>query len=119
MNKRDESDAIQAMSNATVALKTQEAVIKELRDRIAAIEAQNMKLIEALAAKKQEPWYTPYIGNGSYTTTRGSCLHDNCPTCHGTGTGPFGPCVHGISCPCPKCSPTCSAANYTTTGAVQ
>jgi len=35
------------------------------------------------------------------------CLHDSCPNCFGTGVrldGGF--CVHNISCPCPKCSPT-------------
>lgn len=35
------------------------------------------------------------------------CMHDQCTECHGTGiksTG--GPCIHGISCPCPKCTPT-------------
>ncbi len=35
------------------------------------------------------------------------CLHDQCPQCHGTGLTFYGPCVHGISCPCPKCTPTC------------
>ena len=36
------------------------------------------------------------------------CLHDLCPTCHGTGRDDMGRiCVHMISCPCPKCSPTC------------
>lgn len=33
------------------------------------------------------------------------CMHDSCPTCHGTGVGMHGPCIHAISCPCPKCSP--------------
>lgn len=36
------------------------------------------------------------------------CMHDNCSMCHGTGIkidGSF--CVHMISCPCPKCSPSC------------
>jgi hypothetical protein len=36
------------------------------------------------------------------------CMHETCPECDGTGikkTGGF--CVHGISCPCPKCSATC------------
>lgn len=33
------------------------------------------------------------------------CLHDNCPQCNGTGVSILGPCVHMISCPCPKCSP--------------
>lgn len=33
------------------------------------------------------------------------CMHDQCSTCHGTGVDAFGnACVHGISCPCPKCS---------------
>lgn len=35
------------------------------------------------------------------------CLHTQCPTCKGSGfnleTGE--PCVHFISCTCPKCSP--------------
>lgn len=48
-----------------------------------------------------------------YVTERGNanwrpCLHDQCPTCHGTGISIYGGmCVHGISCPCPKCSATC------------
>ncbi len=34
------------------------------------------------------------------------CLHDGCPDCLGTGIKRDGSmCVHGISCPCPKCSP--------------
>lgn len=33
------------------------------------------------------------------------CLHDACPRCHGTGVTRHGPCVHMISCPCPKCRP--------------
>lgn len=36
------------------------------------------------------------------------CLHEQCPSCHGTGIGiDGGPCVHMISCPCPKCTPRC------------
>lgn len=35
------------------------------------------------------------------------CLHDSCPECLGTGIKKDGTmCVHYISCPCPKCSPT-------------
>ncbi len=34
------------------------------------------------------------------------CLHDSCPDCLGTGVKRIGGmCVHGISCPCPKCTP--------------
>lgn len=36
------------------------------------------------------------------------CMHDSCPECVGTGIRKDGsPCVHGISCPCPKCTPRC------------
>lgn len=42
------------------------------------------------------------VNNGNWRP----CLHDLCPTCHGTGLDTFGrTCVHGISCPCPKCVP--------------
>lgn len=35
------------------------------------------------------------------------CLHDSCPDCLGTGIKRDGSmCIHGISCPCPKCSPS-------------
>lgn len=34
------------------------------------------------------------------------CMHDMCPSCHGTGVKIDGTvCIHGISCQCPKCSP--------------
>jgi hypothetical protein len=34
------------------------------------------------------------------------CLHQSCPNCHGTGVGKTGlPCVHALSCPCPRCTP--------------
>ena len=34
------------------------------------------------------------------------CLHDSCPDCLGTGIKRDGGiCIHGISCPCPKCTP--------------
>lgn len=36
------------------------------------------------------------------------CLHDQCTSCHGTGIDGNGrSCIHMISCPCPKCSPSC------------
>lgn len=35
------------------------------------------------------------------------CMHDSCPTCHGTGVDSMGrACVHSLSCPCPKCTST-------------
>lgn len=37
-----------------------------------------------------------------------SCMHLTCPECHGTGIKPCGgACIHMLSCPCPRCSPTC------------
>lgn len=37
-----------------------------------------------------------------------ACMHDQCPDCHGAGVRLDGSmCVHGLSCPCPKCTPTC------------
>lgn len=36
------------------------------------------------------------------------CFHDSCPSCIGTGVKSDGsPCVHNISCPCPKCTTYC------------
>jgi len=33
------------------------------------------------------------------------CMHDACTQCLGTGVRADGSaCIHGISCPCPKCS---------------
>ena len=38
------------------------------------------------------------------------CMHDSCPRCHGTGVKLDGSeCIHGLCCPCPKCSPRCAA----------
>lgn len=35
------------------------------------------------------------------------CMHDQCTECHGTGIRRGGGmCIHGISCPCPKCTPS-------------
>ena len=35
------------------------------------------------------------------------CAHDNCMSCHGTGITITGsPCVHMLTCSCPKCSPS-------------
>ena len=40
---------------------------------------------------------------------RQRCLHDGCSECVGTGVRKNGgACVHMISCPCPRCSPTCT-----------
>lgn len=43
----------------------------------------------------------------SYTTNTEQCLHESCERCNGTGVDKTTktPCVHMISCPCPKCTP--------------
>jgi hypothetical protein len=36
------------------------------------------------------------------------CLHNCCPRCNGLGVREDGsPCIHFLSCNCPKCSPRC------------
>ena len=45
--------------------------------------------------------------NQQFTPPWRPCMHDSCPECQGTGVRLDGStCVHMISCPCPKCSPT-------------
>lgn len=35
------------------------------------------------------------------------CIHKSCTSCHGSGRKEDGTsCIHGISCPCKKCSPS-------------
>lgn len=49
--------------------------------------------LEAVRQGSQRPWQP--------------CMHDQCTQCHGTGVKLDGStCVHFMSCPCPKCSPT-------------
>ena len=62
----------------------------------------------------------PHSGNGKWNhiwefTVRpvpsfkrnSDCIHDNCSSCDGTRIRKdgLGPCVHMMSCSCPKCSP--------------
>lgn len=43
------------------------------------------------------------------------CMHDACTECVGTGIKKDGtPCIHFISCPCPKCNPRCCSNNVGT-----
>lgn len=54
------------------------------------------------------PLYIPLMTRSTWTgddLTAPTCIHDNCSTCHGSVIGPYGTCVHMISCPCPKCTP--------------
>lgn len=58
---------------------------------------------EDLARRQKEHLYNISRRNDSNWQP---CLHDSCPSCLGTGVRSDGtPCIHGISCPCPKCSP--------------
>lgn len=71
------------------------------------IEFQNASLINALASRPFNPDYTNPIVTTSGNWSIG-CINDGCPTCGGSGKDGMGrPCVHMISCPCPKCSPQC------------
>jgi hypothetical protein len=48
------------------------------------------------------------LGEFIYQPPPSDCMHDNCPTCKGTGYNAYGGrCVHGIACPCAKCRITC------------
>lgn len=59
---------------------------------------------EADLKRRQEEHLKSVFPNKRWQT----CLHDGCPNCHGTGFSKFGGiCVHNLSCPCPKCSPSC------------
>lgn len=38
---------------------------------------------------------------------RNTCLHDTCQSCKGTGRDELGrACIHHLSCPCRRCTPT-------------
>lgn len=62
----------------------------------------------------QEPWkiiptnetLVPWLFDTKEVGTE--CLHMKCPMCKGTGVKYDGSiCVHGLSCPCKRCSPYC------------
>lgn len=53
-----------------------------------------------------EYWHYTQVWDNYKTNKKQECLHDQCPECHGTGVKKDGtPCIHYISCPCPKCTP--------------
>lgn len=50
----------------------------------------------------------PMFVSGGFTGDGAQrCLHDSCSECGGTGIkrNGGGACIHGISCPCQKCTP--------------
>lgn len=56
---------------------------------------------EARLAERKRQHLEKVFGGGGWRP----CLHDQCPDCHGTGINTQGRvCIHGISCPCPKCA---------------
>lgn len=68
------------------------------------------KLIKEIKKREKEN-KIPILHRAPYTKVipnkpSSPCLHDNCPQCHGTGIGLIGTCIHMVSCPCPKCTPT-------------
>lgn len=70
------------------------------------------KLLNIDEVYLKNPSWLPYMPQIVYENTNkyskaSNCMHDNCPECNGSGvkkTG--GACIHSISCPCPKCTPT-------------
>lgn len=47
------------------------------------------------------------LPTGKYENETQNCLHEGCPDCHGTGRDKDGRiCIHHLSCPCKKCTPT-------------
>ena len=50
--------------------------------------------------KSEFPWAEKFK-----ETKADNCLHNTCQDCKGTGIKQNGgPCVHYLSCPCPKCT---------------
>jgi hypothetical protein len=56
--------------------------------------------------RRRQQQHLDSINNGRFNNWQ-PCMHDNCPECIGTGIKHDGSmCIHMISCPCPKCTPT-------------
>ena len=52
--------------------------------------------------RRQQEHLSKVYGNRPFKP----CLHDQCPSCRGTGVKFDGSsCIHGLACSCPKCSP--------------
>jgi len=71
-----------------------------------------VKQLKRIADQQEEllkrQCYPLYLVDTSGTKESSDCMHDNCSNCRGTGQSKFGGmCVHGMSCPCPKCSVVC------------
>lgn len=60
--------------------------------------------------RKQEAHLSRIVPFGqSFQPAWRPCMHEQCPSCVGTGiTSTGSPCVHMISCPCPRCTPSYS-----------
>lgn len=56
--------------------------------------------------RRRQQQHLDNIKNGRINNWQ-PCMHDSCPECVGTGIKSDGSmCIHMISCPCPKCTPT-------------
>lgn len=62
------------------------------------------KLKGSTFGKDETTYHSPF------TQVERPCLHTSCSNCNGTGSFYFkgikGPCLHMVSCPCPRCSGT-------------
>lgn len=92
-----------------------EQYVKELEQRLQRLEIiieglKNnpfFKLNYPINSPITEPVPDPCEKAWNFPRGDGTCMHDNCPTCGGTGVRKdgLGSCIHMISCPCPKCTP--------------
>ncbi len=66
----------------------------------------NRKQYEEDLRQRQEEHLKSIYKNNNDNNWR-ICFHDNCPECIGTGIKKDGSaCIHGIACPCSKCTPS-------------
>lgn len=85
---------------------TTDSSVEPLKNKYEAVGSVDRKTYEEVLRQRQEE----HLRSLKQHCDRNwrPCLHDSCPECVGTGIRRDGSaCVHMISCPCPKCSPTC------------
>lgn len=77
-----------------------------MKNKINMFKTQEQEEYERDLAKRQsEHLRNVFVKNNSNWCP---CMHDQCTSCHGTGIKiDGGPCIHAISCPCPKCTTSC------------
>lgn len=80
------------IGDALHVMRIEEHVVRDERPK------DPFELYDQFRIINEQPAYMPYS----------DCMHDNCPSCKGSGYDAYGKsCVHGIACPCSKCRITC------------